>query len=512
MGYEVRVPVWIARESRRSLLLASGLVAAAAAVRLATLARQPLWGDEGFSWSVAHASPKALLSPAFDDRNPVLYYLLIHPIVLWRPESEFWLRVPSALASLAFLGLIAALAWRWENPRAAPWAAFLAGASSFELLAAQDARAYAVLNLCWLGAVALILEGARRRAPGVLLLGAVLNALLPALHAVGIVAAAINLVVAIALVVREPALRGSRNVRLALLTGLVAIALSFAIFDAHLMATFEEGGASGATPSLAGVGDWLVAVGGGIAFVPSVAPGTGLRAPTPYWLGPLAATAVWCLALSGFVRRWRAGDPRRGLYAALAVTLVGPALVVALVGRILETPAWVPRLFSVDVAFLALGVATHVWSRGVVQRALIAIVVCGIALASWMPYFTTWRKDIGHDLRAATPRKLGARDAMVIDFGSAPLALFYFPSVEVWSVARDRAPSSADWVRRIQLGGPERAKLRRRAEPCAGKRVETLWIWPSAPTPEEARARLPVACADGRTTMAWDGHRWSPLR
>jgi Dolichyl-phosphate-mannose-protein mannosyltransferase len=92
---------------KRQRLLLAGIVAAGLAVRLAGMGDR-LSADEGYSWLVASApSWGAFLERLADYENtPPLFYLLLTPLPL---DHEWWLRLPSLLASLAAIPVLYAI-------------------------------------------------------------------------------------------------------------------------------------------------------------------------------------------------------------------------------------------------------------------------------------------------------------------------------------------------------------------------------------------------------------------
>src|SRR6266545_2121574 len=80
-----------------------------AILRLATLSRQSLWLDEGFSYWMANRRWTEVVAylPLYDI-HPPLYYLVLRGMIALG-GSEWLLRLPSALAGLASIGLLYAL-------------------------------------------------------------------------------------------------------------------------------------------------------------------------------------------------------------------------------------------------------------------------------------------------------------------------------------------------------------------------------------------------------------------
>jgi hypothetical protein len=128
--------------ARRDLWLLLSLCWLALALRLWQLGDAPLWLDEAFTWHDAR-QPLALILGARVDVHPPLYYGVLH---LWLPlagQSEYALRLPSAL--LAVLAVPAA--WRLAGGRrgrlAPAAAAALLACSPVAVAYAREARMYA---------------------------------------------------------------------------------------------------------------------------------------------------------------------------------------------------------------------------------------------------------------------------------------------------------------------------------------------------------------------------------
>lgn len=115
-------------------------------LRVATLGRQSLWLDEGWSyWLVNRSWQAMLMALPSSDPHPPLYYLMLHSI-LALGRDEWLLRLPSALASIVSIGLLFTLGREVFEPKTALMAAFIFAISPFQLWYAQEARMYAVVT------------------------------------------------------------------------------------------------------------------------------------------------------------------------------------------------------------------------------------------------------------------------------------------------------------------------------------------------------------------------------
>ena len=129
--------------------LPAALLFGGALLRLLGLGRRSLWLDEAFS--VVHAAqPAAALWAGQGDLNhPPLYYLLLHGWLAWGSEPA-WVRLPSALASVAGLLLFYLLARRLTTPGWAAWGLLLLALAPLDIWYAQEARMYALVGLAGL--------------------------------------------------------------------------------------------------------------------------------------------------------------------------------------------------------------------------------------------------------------------------------------------------------------------------------------------------------------------------
>jgi len=114
-------------------------------VRLYRLSEAPLWGDEIFSWIVAHTSPGRIISYLAQENNPPLWALILH---FWRRvagDTEFMLRLPAAFFSAVAAALLYALGIRIGGWWAGIVAAFCWTFSTYGQSIGREARAYALL-------------------------------------------------------------------------------------------------------------------------------------------------------------------------------------------------------------------------------------------------------------------------------------------------------------------------------------------------------------------------------
>jgi dolichyl-phosphate-mannose-protein mannosyltransferase len=145
------------RAPRAALVL--GVLVLAAALRLDQLGAEELWLDEASSYRAATAAdPWAAM---LHDSGPPLYGLLLRAWVAAFGKSEFVLRLPSALAGMAFVLVIFALGREVFCFEAGFHAALFAAIAPIHVHYSQEARVYSIL-LLWLALANLCLGRALR--------------------------------------------------------------------------------------------------------------------------------------------------------------------------------------------------------------------------------------------------------------------------------------------------------------------------------------------------------------
>ena len=150
----------------RAPLMWYGLVAAllvALVIRLATIAAQSAWLDEGYSLAVARHGMRYILSfTARSDIHPPLYYLALHA---WLAVTGYGLeqaRLLSALCGVASVAAIYALAAELFDRPTAVWAALLLAVSPLASWYSDETRMYAMTGLFTLLALAFLVHAMRR--------------------------------------------------------------------------------------------------------------------------------------------------------------------------------------------------------------------------------------------------------------------------------------------------------------------------------------------------------------
>ena len=139
-------------------LLLFGLAVLAVGLRVAQIGAANFWYDEAFTRLIVDLPFSRMLATTAGDVHPPGYYLYLWPLAQAGLVSEFWLRLPSALLSLAGLWITwqigLALGWPVEGRLAGVGIMALA---SGQIHFAQEARMYALLQVELLGALLLVL-------------------------------------------------------------------------------------------------------------------------------------------------------------------------------------------------------------------------------------------------------------------------------------------------------------------------------------------------------------------
>jgi uncharacterized membrane protein len=173
---------WYPRIALALILLGAGL-------RLYRLGNKNIWWDEGFSVFLARLPLPSMLVASGHDTAPPLYYGLLHAWIALAGDSEFALRLPSALAGILAIAIVLRLVRSLAGPRAAVSAGAPVALSRVLVWYSQEVRQYSFATLlaaaslalayalwrekrfAWLGYVAVTLAGLLSQYPfmGVLL-------------------------------------------------------------------------------------------------------------------------------------------------------------------------------------------------------------------------------------------------------------------------------------------------------------------------------------------------------
>lgn len=415
--------------TRRHLTLLAVPLLAGALLRLSGLGRQGLFLDEAFSIDLALRPWDQLIRLAAQDVHPLLYYTLLKLFITPLPLAEWPARLFSALCSAGALTLAIALSYRLAGLRVALAAGLLLGWSSLSLYYAQEARMYALFELLWLLAPALLLQAltAERRRWGWWAAWALATAAAVNVQFFGAMLWALGALaglLVIALRRRWPTLGPW------LAAQLLVAALVLPI--ATLAASAVRRGVDGTwVPEqvdllqLAALTLW--------GFTPARGRFLNgeLLAPWPWNTLPAAAwLLLTLLALGGALLGWRR-DERPGARQLTALGLafgLGPPLLAFALLRLTGQPFWSPKIFIGASAWLLLAVATG-WAAlppRVGLTALLAALLLNIG-PLWA-YQTTWIKDFGREAVRGWVASVPPTAPLVLDRVSSALVWrFYLP-------------------------------------------------------------------------------------
>ena len=421
-------PRWSALGRRGAVLTATGV---AAVTCLSGLGYQPLSWDEAVTASADLHDPAQLLALLSRTDAPLgFYYALTHAwvsllSVLGVVPSEGWLRLPSALAAIATVALVAALATDWYGPQTGVLAGVLLAVYPLSVFYAHDARPYTLATMLVVAATMLFVRARRRPTP----------ARLATYAAVAVLAIYAHMFAALALLVHAMviAMRGPQRWRW-LLVGL-AVALA-------------------AAPLV-----WIAAhQTGEIGWIPRPSPRAVASVLTKEAGGAGVALALCGVAvavvLSSRVRGWRVVLDER------AALLLGWAVLppVVLVAADFVTPVLVARYALVAVPAVAIAVAAaciRTRNRFVVGFTLVALLAAAVTsvVQQAQPYkYENYRA--AEDLVDATARP---GDAMVFLPASTRVGYLQYadhqagdPQVLDIALRQGGEPDTAD-----QIGGYE---------------------------------------------------------
>src|SRR5215217_2087790 len=127
------------------MLLAILLVALL--LRVFQLDAESLWLDEATSVYIAYHNLIEILRISFSDRNPPLYYLFLHYWMQLFGDSEFSVRLPSALFGVFSVAMLYKVGTLLFNKWTGLISAFILAISAYQIYYSQEARAYSMMVL-----------------------------------------------------------------------------------------------------------------------------------------------------------------------------------------------------------------------------------------------------------------------------------------------------------------------------------------------------------------------------
>jgi mannosyltransferase len=114
-------------------------------LRLYGLGSESLWFDEAFSFSVAQMDIMQIVFSTTRDNNPPLYYLILHYWMLLAGNSEFAIRLPSAISGALAVPVIYGIGKLLFSRVAGLIAALILSLSAYHIRFSQEARTYSLM-------------------------------------------------------------------------------------------------------------------------------------------------------------------------------------------------------------------------------------------------------------------------------------------------------------------------------------------------------------------------------
>lgn len=494
-------------------MLAATLLAAV--LRLFRLGHQSLWVDEILTWSTVTGREAMTIGRLLENVHGPFYSLLVHGWCRIAGESEWALRMPSAVLGTLLVPATAWLAARWLGRETAAAAAWLAAASPFLIWYAQEARNYSMLMLCVAVAGALLL-GLRERLAAAPLAGAVGTSI------VGLLSNFSYAFVAPIHFVWWLGAPGGRRRRLLLALAVVAlVAIVVGPWTATIRGNWDWRRLAPRRAPVAGE----TALRGSTTFHPAAIPFAFHSFAVGYTLGPplrelradssmatvrrylpevvasaLVFGALGVLGLRALRRRGRLGE---------ALLWGVPGVVLVSYSAIQNFKTFHPRYLAVIVPMLIVTWAAAIADlprRGRWVAAVLVTMLWGVSLERH--YFDErWAKeDLRSAARVVTER--GVAGERIIAVNTAGMLVYYYrgslPVEHYWlGFARDPV-EMADRFRRLKGAGPAWVLLARPEDLDPGGRF-AHWVdtrYPDAERWRFAGVRLWRVGAEGATSGA----------
>lgn len=130
------------------------------------LGAEDLWLDEAIAVSISSDSLGGLLKASFPDGNPPLYYLLLHYWMWWFGDSEFSVRLPSALFGICSVAMMYKVGSVLFGKATGLIGASILALSAYHIFYSQEARTYSMMVLLTLVSYYFflrLLEGGNRK-------------------------------------------------------------------------------------------------------------------------------------------------------------------------------------------------------------------------------------------------------------------------------------------------------------------------------------------------------------
>jgi len=134
------------------------IVLLGATLRFYDLGSESLWLDEALSWQQASLPVAELMRSIAADVHPPLYALLLHVFISLFGDSEWALRLLSAISGTASVWLVWAVCRRIHSENAALIASLLYAVALFAIQYSQEARMYALMSCLALASMLMLLR------------------------------------------------------------------------------------------------------------------------------------------------------------------------------------------------------------------------------------------------------------------------------------------------------------------------------------------------------------------
>ncbi len=485
-------------------------------IRLLQLGKQRLFIDEAYAWAASKLPVIEILRQGLQEPHPGLYYLLLKFYLVFVPATQSGLRGLSTVFSIASLGMVAIIAARWWNLKAAFFASLLLAISSFDIYYAQEARMYTTLGLFWILSYILLVEALNER-PRLLLGWGLVNALMLWTHLYGLPVVFIQ--VALLLLIwgwrrcrRQPFPIADRWLFTSLAI-VITSSLPVLYLALRWRANINAGGWIPTPSDLRNLYSLIM---------------TGLAAGRANFLDgdhlvipPLAILPGWwwfilSLALVGAFALWalaqdlrKEGPPRwRALFA---VSFLALPIFIYLYSALFQRQQWAFK------PFLGLAYVVCLWAGAGLSRAPgwirlpTAAGALAVSIVSIIPYFSAWQKAPASEA-FATYQPADTHSALLLDAPWVAPVPFYYSGVntQVFGIKK----YTGDRLSLIKISSYGIQSKDYRIVTCSSpelKGITTLWIYDYSKKILESQEKWP-ACLANKSLYVFENGKWIPLR
>jgi mannosyltransferase len=473
-----------------------------ATLRLLSLGRQSVWIDEGFSWLATRLSFWDVTQLSFADVHPPLYYFLLKMALWILPSTEFGLRLPSAIFSIATLIVMIGFVNRHWGHRTACYVGLLAALSPFDIYYAQEARMYSLLAFLFVLAFTQLVDAIQGRP--VCLIGWVIACIgLAWIHAYGVLAVFIQL----GFVFCFWTWHRLRHLPMALKSRPLLAAFTCACIGiAPIVILF-----------------WMIrANASGSVLIPAP---TRLLYLIRYWTaGPMDAFPAYKIpwrmrdasavvmagcAIWGACRLWRRGVSYQWILHLTAALLLLPPLVIYGYSVLTGKGLWIDRGFlgSAYIFYLLAGVGlSKITSR--MFRGLAAAVIAASILSGELYYYTKFQKSQAaaafHSLPPASPQW-----ALLITppWRNCEACYYLGPQISFWAVSPE---NSQQLLRDVWPNGQMPQAVTADCNDAQLQSASAIYAFGDPSTIRAERKQWP-SCLSEKTTWIFEDAHWRSI-